>query len=322
MTQQPEQNEAPSGSLIEDMLAALPDMIFVITESGRYAAVIGGGNREHFHDGSYLPGKTLQEIMPPPQVEWMQWQIDATLAANTQRNVEYSLSADEVGLGDVPGPDGQIRFEGRIRPLGRSIDGERAVIWVTTNITERHCLQEQLKALAEHDDLTGVSNRRKLMTELEDRLQEMRRYGTAVALLLLDIDYFKSINDCHGHLVGDRVLRELADRLAANVREPDLLARFGGEEFAVLMPSTSVEQAEMAAERLRQAVSGHCFNEGGRAVRLTISLGVGICHSDDPDITRVLQRADSALYAAKEQGRNRWKSTAEEALNPVEEESR
>lgn len=312
MTHQPEQSDSTSDSLIEDMLAALPDMIFVITESGRYAAVAGGGNRELFHDGSYLLGKTLQEILPPSQVEWMLWQINATLDANTQRNVEYSLSAEEVGLEDAPGPDGTIRFEGRIRPLSRTVDGERAVIWVTTNITERHQLQEQLKRLAEHDELTGVYNRRKLMEELGSRLQEVRRYRTSVALLLLDIDYFKAINDCHGHLVGDRVLCELAKVLSESIREPDLLARFGGEEFAVLMPNTSIEQAETAAERLRLAVSRHHFNVEAKegAIGLTISLGVGICNSDDPEITRVLQRADNALYEAKEQGRNCWKLAA------------
>lgn len=307
MTYPPERSNRIPEDLIEDMLAALPDMIFVITESGRYAAIVGGGNRELFHDGAYLLGKKMQDILSRPQAEWMQWQIDTTLGANTQRNVEYSLSAEEVGLEDEPGPDGQIRFEARIRPLGREVDGERAVIWVTTNITERHRLQEQLKSLAEHDDLTGVSNRRKLMKELEERLQETRRYGTALALLLLDIDYFKSINDAHGHLVGDQVLRELVSILSDNIREPDLLARFGGEEFAVLMPNTSVEQAEKAAERLREAVSRHRFNKEGKTVRLTISLGVSICRSDDPDITRILQRADSALYEAKEQGRNCWK---------------
>ena len=303
--EQSNQSKLLCESLLEDMLAVLPDMIFVVSESGRYLKVIGGGDREHFHDGSYLVGKTIQEVMPASRAEWMLEQIDAALSNCAQLNVEYSLTAEEVGLEEEPGPAGEVWYEARIRPLGKKVDNERVIVWVCSNITERHRLEEQLKALVEYDELTGINNRRKLMRELEERLEEMRRYGTSVALLLLDIDHFKRVNDGYGHLVGDRVLCELSNILATNIREPDLLARFGGEEFAVLMPNTSVQQAEIAAERLRLAVNRHRFNEPDE-IRLTISLGLATCRKDDPDITCVLQRADTALYKAKARGRNRW----------------
>lgn len=292
-------------SSLEDLLAVLPDRIFVISESGRYLKVIGGGDCEHFPDVSYLVGKTVQEIMPASRAEWVLLQINAALNNCAQLDVEYSLTAEEAGLAEEPGEAEQVWYEARICPVGEKVNNERVVVWVNSNITERHRMEEQLKALVEHDELTGLNNRRKLMRELEERLEEMRRYGNSVALLLLDIDHFKRINDSYGHLVGDRVLCELSSILADNIREPDLLARFGGEEFAVLMPSTSVQQAEIAAERLRLAVNQHRFNDP-HETRLSISLGLATCHKDDPDITCVLQRADTALYKAKARGRNCW----------------
>ena len=161
-------------------------------------------------------------------------------------------------------------------------------------------------ALAVIDELTGLYNRRYFDRHLALMLARAREQDRDMAVMLIDMDFFKAVNDNHGHDVGDAVLREFADRLRRNIRGVDLACRFGGEEFVVLMPDTDFAQAEGVAERVRTAVSEQAFDiQGGRPLALTISLGVALNehHEDTPDT--LLKRADVALYRAKREGRNR-----------------
>jgi two-component system, cell cycle response regulator len=170
-------------------------------------------------------------------------------------------------------------------------------------------LQESYRrslALALTDELTGLYNRRYLFAHLDELMERVHRDGISVAVLMFDIDYFKSVNDTHGHAAGDDVLRELAARTVNCVRSIDLVARLGGEEFVVVMPETDITIATAVAERLRAAVAREPFTLVAAGVKppVTISIGVTATAERDDDRDGMLRRADEALYAAKARGRN------------------
>jgi diguanylate cyclase (GGDEF)-like protein len=162
-----------------------------------------------------------------------------------------------------------------------------------------------LEHLATRDPLTGLHNRRSLDARLADALALGRRYGhvgRVHGLLLIDVDLFKSVNDQHGHAAGDAVLRQLAALLQASVRTTDVAARFGGEEFAVLLPELAgPQEAVRVAEKIRGAVQEAAFPAAGR---LTVSIGVSLASPQDADVRQWVERADEALYEAKRGGRN------------------
>ena len=161
-------------------------------------------------------------------------------------------------------------------------------------------------ALAVTDELTGLYNRRYFDRHLNVMLGKALEQDRDIALMILDIDHFKAVNDNHGHDVGDAVLREFAARLRRNIRGVDLACRFGGEEFVVLMPDTDTGQAEAVAERVRQSMAEKPFEVGpSRPLSVTVSAGVALneSHTDTPE--SLVKRADVALYRAKREGRNR-----------------
>jgi two-component system cell cycle response regulator len=157
------------------------------------------------------------------------------------------------------------------------------------------------------DSLTGLHNRRYMESHLGTLVEEAAARGKPLSLLVLDIDYFKSINDSHGHDAGDDVLREFATRVRKSIRGIDLACRLGGEEFVVVMPETDMAVAAVVAERIRRRIAGEPFpiQKGSGVIDVTISIGIaGLAQSDDTAET-VLKRADQALYRAKRDGRNR-----------------
>ena len=169
----------------------------------------------------------------------------------------------------------------------------------------RHSVTQTL-ALAVTDELTGLYNRRYFDRHLALMLDKAREQDRDMAVMLIDMDFFKTVNDTHGHDIGDAVLKEFAQRLRRNIRGVDLACRFGGEEFVVLMPDTDYQQAQGVAERVRMAVAERGFETPGpRALTVTCSVGVALNehHTDTPEL--ILKRADVALYRAKRAGRNR-----------------
>ncbi|WP_052813273.1 GGDEF domain-containing protein [Desulfonatronum thioautotrophicum] len=176
------------------------------------------------------------------------------------------------------------------------------------DITEQKKYQESLELInqilekqAATDPLTGIYNRMKFSKVLGNEMKRAERHGTQLAVMLLDIDKFKSINDTYGHLDGDNVLKSLIQLLAQNIRSRDILARWGGEEFILLAPGTDLEGGRLIAEKLRLAVA-ECDFPIPRPV--TSSFGVAAFQPGDTELT-LTNRADQALYRAKEQGRNR-----------------
>jgi diguanylate cyclase (GGDEF)-like protein len=166
-------------------------------------------------------------------------------------------------------------------------------------------LYAPLREYAERDALTGLHNRRIFEERLEKEEAHFHRYHRPVALLVLDVDHFKRINDTHGHEAGDAVLRTLGALLQGTVRAADLAARLGGEEFVVLHPETPLAGALEIAERLRRQVEGHTFEWQGTTIPVRISVGVSACSECTPLPSTLLRSADAALYASKHGGRNR-----------------
>ncbi|ADH84940.1 GGDEF domain-containing protein [Desulfurivibrio alkaliphilus] len=170
--------------------------------------------------------------------------------------------------------------------------------------------------LAGTDQLTGLNNRRRFKELLDQELIRYRRIPKPLSLLIFDIDHFKRVNDTYGHETGDLVLKEMAQLLQATVRRTDTPARWGGEEFLVLLPATTAEAAMALAEKLRQAIEEHDFPRVGR---VTASFGVAAFHDGEQEESALLRRVDKALYQAKRQGRNRvvnWAAAAKPADLP------
>src|SRR5207247_928584 len=156
------------------------------------------------------------------------------------------------------------------------------------------------------DALTGLHNRRYMESHLSTLVEQASSRGKPLALMILDIDFFKSINDTYGHDAGDDVLRAFANRIRKSIRGIDLACRYGGEEFVVVMPETDLAVATAVAERLRRRIASEPFrvHQGARQIEMTISIGIAALGSGD-DAATLIRRADQALYRAKRDGRNR-----------------
>lgn len=201
-----------------------------------------------------------------------------------------------------------LRDAGRIRDLQRVVIGLAAALLVLLLVLALRQLRRarRMHRLAMTDELTRLPNRRSLFAQAEERLAEARRGGEPLALLALDIDHFKRINDTHGHETGDRVLQRVAHAARSALRSGDVVGRTGGEEFLAVLPATGAPAAAEVAERLRLAVERLDMSDLAPGLAVSVSLGVAARAGDiDIDIHELARRADEALYRAKEAGRNR-----------------
>jgi len=156
------------------------------------------------------------------------------------------------------------------------------------------------------DVLTYLPNRRKIVVDLQEEVIRSTRYGTPLSISLVDIDHFKTINDTYGHLTGDEVLRNLAARLSGQIRSPDTLGRYGGEEFLIVLPNSEVKAAVEQASRLCQYIRGMQVESNDHVLSITISIGVAQYKIGHENWEQFLHRADTAMYAAKNNGRDQW----------------
>lgn len=189
-------------------------------------------------------------------------------------------------------------------PAGLDADGA-AYCLILRDITDKREASERRRREAFGDYLTGLANRRAFFEAAEQELTRSMTVPRPTAVIAIDADHFKAINDRYGHPGGDAVLQHLAAILGETFREVDVVARIGGEEFAVLLPSTDLPRAAVVAERLRSAVASQIVHFDGQRIRYTVSAGVASLADGDGGIDLLLKRADQALYAAKRAGRNR-----------------
>ncbi|MBK5940704.1 GGDEF domain-containing protein [Halochromatium roseum] len=261
-------------------------------------------------DGRYLAmlGYSLREIHPT--LDW--WR--GALHPHEVDEVNASLGELITGNGErfrseyrMRHRDGRwIWVEDRARIAERDKHGQPLlIIGVHIDISQRKRAEQKLAYQAEHDQLTHLLNRHSFLYSLKRVHAESQRTQRPYCIAMLDLDLFKQVNDTYGHLVGDRVLSNFAKLLRRSLREADWAARWGGEEFIVLMPNTEADQAQRSMERLRKTLATARFGMVEPPIRVTVSAGIAESNMDDRAGDEVIKRADTALYAAKHLGRDR-----------------
>ncbi len=282
--------------------SVMPDLGFVFDERGTYLEIYGSGLGLLAGPREDILGKNVGEVLPANVTAAVLAVIGKTLQTGESQVVEYQL--------DVA--DGFKYFEGRTALLERDINaGTGKVTWMARDITEQKNAEEEIVQLAFYDQLTKLPNRRLLFDRLEHETVVVKRHQRGAALLFLDLDHFKTLNDSLGHSVGDSLLEQVAQRLSGQVRAGDTVARLGGDEFVVLLSELNVDQeiaasqAMVVAEKM-QAILSTPFFLYEHEHHISVSIGISLFSAEsDPKSEDILKQADSAMYRSKELGRNR-----------------
>lgn len=288
-------------SMLKTLIDVLPIPIFRRDSDGRFdllndafAEIVGAPAED-------LRGKMLEEVYDAPSVANIRDE-DAELIAKpgSTQTTECSVKAlHSETARDVVFYKTSMVLDG---------DSVPSIVGAAVDVTEQNALRTELEWLAHTDPLTGIANRRRFMSALEDEIERSITDDRQVSLILIDIDHFKHINDTHGHALGDTVIKGIAEMInqAAEAAE-GLAARIGGEEYAVIMPDCGARAALTFAERLRKSVAGNVISHEDEDISVTISLGIasGLDGADDVNADTLLIPADIALYESKARGRNR-----------------
>ena len=290
---------------LELILAALPDPAFILSRSGKYVAVCGGRDTRYYHDGTGLVGLYISDLIKPEKANWFLEQIARALESRKLLIEEYELSNGDVKGLDDDGPKEPIWFEGRIQPLSFLVGDEEVVLWVASNITERHILEGRLRELSDTDQLTGLFNRRKLEHDLTLHYASSVRYSVPTSIFMFDLDNLKKINDTKGHHAGDEIIQAVANICRSAIRKTDSGYRFGGDEFVVALPNTGLEQAMQFVQRLHDRFRKELSRFSVEGTVVTASIGVTTMVPEDRSYEDTLKRADRALYEAKSMGKDR-----------------
>lgn len=284
-----------SEEIFRSMSNAAQDAILMIDDDGTISYWNSAAVKIFGYSSEEAIGKNLHRLLAPERYRAGQAKVFSRFR--------------ETGEGSLIGKISEIkslRKDGTEFPIELSLSavkirGRWSAIAIVRDITERKRTEGMLLQLATTDALTGVFNRRHLNTVLETEIKRAQRYRTPLALALFDIDHFKHINDVFGHPTGDQVLKHLAELVRGKIREHDIFARWGGEEFVILTPGNGVDGTRKLAEKLRKEVEKYRFPETGT---VTCSFGVTeLCAADKAE--NLLKRVDEALYQAKKNGRNR-----------------
>jgi len=279
-----------------ELLERMADAVFSVDLDGRVSFVNQQAVELMGLDKDRMVGRPFVELMTLGSAE----QVERHLGASLDSGESWTVEAIMNSKGRDP-----VAVELRAAPF-RDIAGEIAgTQWIARDVTERQRFEQQLVHLATHDALTDLANRRAFETALEFELAEAMRGGEHGAVAWLDLDDFKDLNDTLGHAAGDEALVMLATVLRRNIRASNLLARVGGDEFAVMLPRVDRAEAEAAAERILTAITSFTCAVGGRSVRMGASVGLVFFPEDGATVQEVLSNADAAMYHAKEGGRSR-----------------
>lgn len=289
---------------MDAVLKALPDPTFILSQSGKYLGVFGGNDSRYYHDGSALVGLHLSNLISAEKAQWFLDKITQALQSNKLLIEEYELSDKDVLGESDDGPEQPIWFEGRIQPLDFTIEGERVVLWVASNISKRHEMEQQLREYSDTDQLTGLFNRRRLEQDVSQHYEQWARHCMPCSILMLDLDNLKAINDTLGHHMGDDIIVAMADICRVQCRKTDSVYRFGGDEFVLALPCLTAEQALAFAERLRQCALARFEQLAVAGLSASVSIGVASMAISDRGYQDSLKRADAALYRAKRAGKN------------------
>ena len=292
------QREQDAHNRLHDAIEAVPDG-FVFYDQEDRLALCNQRYREFYPESAdmMVPGMPFERIIREGVARGQY--LDAIGNEDAWIEKRLALHRDPRGPVEQELPDGRwLRIEER-----RTRDG--GTVGFRTDITTLKEREFALERLATTDPLTGALNRRRFLEAGEQELRRAGRYGSPLSVLLFDVDHFKRINDNYGHAAGDEVLRRLVTATEETLREHDLICRYGGEEFALLLPETDAAAAKVAAERLRCVVQELKIQVETGIVRSTISIGGAQIDVHNDSLESALSRADAALYSAKDSGRNR-----------------
>jgi diguanylate cyclase len=284
---------------IQNAIDMLPSPIFIKDGAGRYIACNRAFESYIGVPRAQLCGATVYDVAPPELAAiYEKADLDLMAKGGTQTyeaNVRYADGTYH----DV------IFFKSVFHNAEGKTDGISGVI---LDITERKRLESELAQAARVDFLTGALNLRTFYDLANQQFSSFKRTGEEFSLLMIDLDYFKEINDTLGHEAGDDALRKFVQTAKANLREQDIFARTGGDEFRLLLPGTPQAGAILLAERIRNEVNQVTIGSPQRSVTLSMSAGLCSCRPHDENIDGVVRRADIALYQAKAAGRNTVKA--------------
>ena len=277
---------------------ALPNLSFVLNEEGRFLEILANEPSLLFARPEHLRDRLLSDFVPPAAATVMMGALRLATETGKTQVVEYQ--ARVVG-------GGEHWFEGRFAMMENDGSGGSKIILTATEISERRKLYQEVQRLANQDPLTSCFNRRHFMTLAAQELQRTARYRRPLSCLMLDLDHFKAFNDRYGHQIGDRLLCSLVDLCQAQLRGVDILGRYGGEEFVILMPETVKAGALQAAERIRAQIEKMRLDTSAGQLSMTVSVGVASVEpkkDQEQGLDALIRRADQALYKAKSDGRN------------------
>lgn len=250
--------------------------------------------------------------------------FDNLLSTSIQKRIRTKGGLEFVGEGRndnfmclfIPMPGQRILFIAEQVTLASTLEAVTAELQRTKRILtikeiELKAVLAQAEEVSHTDALTFLPNRRQIIGDLQREVIFADRYGTPLTISILDIDHFKKINDTYGHTVGDEVLRSLASELRDHIRYPDTIGRYGGEEFLIVLPHSTVKAATEQAERLCRHVRSLQIKTGDLEISLTVSIGIAQYMVHKEDWQALFRRADAALYQAKNSGRDRWAVSGE-----------
>jgi len=265
---------------------------------------------ERLVGASLAGGQLYRDLLP--RAERGFGRIERTLTDGMEKYVAYSALGDlplvmavSAATGDVLAPWRRQVTVVTVLAAVISLAALLVAVRLAQVLGELSARNEELLQLTTTDPMTGTGNRHHFLTVFAREFARARRHGSALSLMILDLDFFKQINDGYGHATGDEALRAFARATAGCLREIDAIGRLGGEEFAILLPGTAAEAAQAVAERVRKAVARIAIDSEGSTVRFTASIGLTEVADEDESVDDVLGRADAALYTAKAAGRNR-----------------
>jgi diguanylate cyclase (GGDEF)-like protein/PAS domain S-box-containing protein len=280
------------------LFEAMDDVVFEIDAQGCYLRVAPTNSSLLYRSREELIGKTLDDVLPSETAEELLGHIRRSLESGQTVKIEYSLLIE----------DREVWFEGTITPLSRE-----SVVFVGRDITERKVLEEQLAHQALHDPLTDLPNRTLFTDRLRQALARTKRRERSLAVMFMDLDNFKVINDSLGHKMGDRLLVAATKRIRTVLRPEDTVARLGGDEFVFLLEDTDLDGAIVVAERILEKLRVP-FSFGGRELFVTASVGITAGDGDGKRAPDLLRDADLAMYRAKRSGKGRY-AVFEETMN-------
>jgi diguanylate cyclase (GGDEF)-like protein/PAS domain S-box-containing protein len=280
-------------TFVQRLIDVIPDPFYVKSAEGRFIIVNEAYARAQRASPEELVGVDSYILEPEEAADEIRREDRAVIAGGQVEKEQRSV---------VPS-SGAERFHQVVKRRSIHVDGSPVMVGAHFDVTRWKVAERELERAAYQDPLTGLANRRYFLAEAERAGSRAERHGQALSLMLFDLDHFKRVNDEHGHQAGDDVLCRVAERARKSLRNEDMPARWGGEEFVVLLPMTALPQAMLVANRLRAAIAATPLPTCGGPLPVTCSCGVAQRRPAEP-IAELMARADAALYQAKDSGRN------------------